>query len=101
MKALVIGATGAVGRDLVEQLLADGAFGDTTANIVRTMQDTMRAEGLPEASEADIVSTIGVPLEKGFEMLYPEQGFYATWTLRITSPTSWVRTVWKGQVPTL
>lgn len=26
MKALVIGATGAVGRDLVEQLLADGAF---------------------------------------------------------------------------
>jgi len=26
MKALVIGATGAVGKDLVEQLLKDGSF---------------------------------------------------------------------------
>lgn len=63
-------------KDLVKLIIFDfdGTLGDTTANIVRTMQDTMRAEGLPEASEADIVSTIGVPLEKGFEMLYPEQG---------------------------
>ena len=31
MKALVIGATGAVGRDLVEQLLKDDAFGSVVA----------------------------------------------------------------------
>ena len=37
MKALVIGATGAVGRDLVEQLLKDNAFGSVTAFVRRPL----------------------------------------------------------------
>ena len=49
----------------------DGTLGDTRANIVKTMRDTMLAEGLPEATDEAIAATIGVPLEKCFEMLYP------------------------------
>ena len=37
MKALVIGATGAVGRDLVEQLLKDNAFGSVVAFVRRPL----------------------------------------------------------------
>lgn len=52
----------------------DGTLGDTRASIVKSMRDAMRSEGLPEASEAEIVSTIGVPLEKGLGILYPGLG---------------------------
>lgn len=37
MKALVIGATGAVGRDLVDQLLKDDAFGSVVAFVRRPL----------------------------------------------------------------
>lgn len=49
----------------------DGTLGDTRANIVKTMRDTMLEMGLPEADEAAIAATIGIPLEKGFIQLYP------------------------------
>lgn len=52
----------------------DGTLGDTRANIVLTMTDTMRHLGLPVSNEKDIISTIGLPLEKGFEKLFPELG---------------------------
>ena len=49
----------------------DGTLGDTRANIVRTMQDTMRTLDLPMRGEAEIAATIGLPLEKGFGQLFP------------------------------
>ena len=49
----------------------DGTLGDTRANIVKTMRDTMLRLSLPVAEEETIAATIGLPLEKGFERLYP------------------------------
>ena len=39
MKALVIGATGAVGRDLVEQLLKDDVFERVTLFVRRPLRN--------------------------------------------------------------
>jgi len=49
----------------------DGTLGDTRANIVLTMQQTMRRLGHAVADEDAIAATIGLPLEKGFEQLFP------------------------------
>ncbi len=44
----------------------DGTLGDTRANIVLTMQQTLQRRGYPVADEDTIASTIGLPLEEGF-----------------------------------
>ncbi len=49
----------------------DGTLGDTRANIVLTMTQTLRRLGYRAASEAEIASTIGLPLEDGFAKLIP------------------------------
>lgn len=49
----------------------DGTLGDTKANIVMTMQETMRRMGYPVPDEATIASTIGLPLEAGFDIMAP------------------------------
>ena len=49
----------------------DGTLGDTRRNIVTTMQMTIAALGLPSRSDAECVSTIGLPLYGCFEALYP------------------------------
>ncbi len=50
----------------------DGTLGDTRANIMMTMQGAMQALDLPEADEASIAATIGLPLEEGFRQLFPQ-----------------------------
>ena len=50
----------------------DGTLGDTRRNIILTMQQTLAHEGLPVAAEEAIAATIGLPLEKGFSVLYPQ-----------------------------
>ena len=49
----------------------DGTLGDTRANIVLTMQQTLEALAYPVASEEAIAATIGLPLEEGFVVLVP------------------------------
>lgn len=49
----------------------DGTLGDTKENIVKTMQETMRRMGYPIPDEPTIASTIGLPLETGFEIMAP------------------------------
>lgn len=49
----------------------DGTLGDTRANIVLTMRQTLEALGYPEASEEAIAATIGIPLEGSFRELLP------------------------------
>ena len=49
----------------------DGTLGDTRANIVLTMRQTLERKGYPVASEEEIASTIGLPLEEGFRQLVP------------------------------
>lgn len=49
----------------------DGTLGDTRANIIMTMQETMRVLGYPVAGEEAIAATIGLTLEDGFRELYP------------------------------
>ena len=49
----------------------DGTLGDTRGNIVLTMRQTLAQLGLPERDEETIAATIGLPLEKGFEQLFP------------------------------
>ena len=49
----------------------DGTLGDTRANIVLTMSQTLERKGHPVASEEEIASTIGLPLEEGFRQLIP------------------------------
>ncbi|MBQ6283172.1 MAG: HAD hydrolase-like protein, partial [Bacteroidales bacterium] len=44
----------------------DGTLGDTRANIVLTMRQTLEKTGYPVASEESIAATIGLPLEEGF-----------------------------------
>lgn len=50
----------------------DGTLGDTRKNIVTTMQMTIAELGLPSRSEAECISTIGLPLYGCFETLYPD-----------------------------
>ena len=52
----------------------DGTLGDTRANIVLTMTQTLERLGYPVASEEEIAATIGLPLEEGFRVLLPEIG---------------------------
>ena len=49
----------------------DGTLGDTRANIVHTMRNTLAQLGYAIPEEATIAATIGVPLEKGFEQMLP------------------------------
>lgn len=49
----------------------DGTLGDTRANIIMTMQETMRVLGYPIAGEEAIAATIGLTLEDGFRELFP------------------------------
>ena len=49
----------------------DGTLGDTRANIVQTMRNTLDRLGYAIPDEATIAATIGVPLEKGFEQMLP------------------------------
>lgn len=50
----------------------DGTLADTRAAIIASMQESLRVEGLPVASEEAIAATIGLPLEAGFRVLCPE-----------------------------
>ena len=52
----------------------DGTLGDTRRNIVLTMTQTLAQLGMPERDEETIAATIGLPLEKGFEQLFPGIG---------------------------
>ncbi|MBR1401583.1 MAG: HAD family hydrolase [Prevotella sp.] len=52
----------------------DGTLGDTRQNIVATMKMTIAEHQLPERSERECASTIGLPLAGCFESLYPEAG---------------------------
>ena len=49
----------------------DGTLGDTRRNIVLTLQDTMRHEGLEVRGEAECAATIGIPLKDSFVHLFP------------------------------
>jgi phosphoglycolate phosphatase len=49
----------------------DGTLGDTRANIVLTMRQALQRLGYPVPDEETIAATIGLPLEKGFEQLFP------------------------------
>ena len=49
----------------------DGTLGDTRGNIVLTMRNTLEQLGYPVPDEETIAATIGVPLEKGFEQMFP------------------------------
>ena len=50
----------------------DGTLGDTRRNIIMTMQQTMSELGLKVANEAICAATIGLPLERCFQQIYPE-----------------------------
>ena len=50
----------------------DGTLVDTAPLIIKTMQATIRALSLPEKSDAECQSTIGVRLEDVPEVLWPE-----------------------------
>ena len=50
----------------------DGTLGDTRRNIVTTMQMTIKEMLLPERSEAECSSTIGLPLAGCFRTLFPD-----------------------------
>lgn len=50
----------------------DGTLGDTRANIIVTMQETLRSLGYPVADEESIAATIGLTLEDGFKELLTE-----------------------------
>lgn len=50
----------------------DGTLGDTRRNIVTTMQMTISEMGLPDRSDQECASTIGLPLASCFGVLYPD-----------------------------
>ena len=50
----------------------DGTLGDTRRNIVTTMQMAIKELQLPERSEAECASTIGLPLAGCFRTLFPD-----------------------------
>ena len=52
----------------------DGTLGDTRGNIVLTMRQTLAELGFPAQDEETMAATIGVPLEKGFEQMFPGIG---------------------------
>ena len=47
----------------------DGTLGDTRANIVLTLQQTLETLGYPPVDEGAIIATIGLPLEESFARL--------------------------------
>ena len=49
----------------------DGTLGDTQSLIVRTMHETLRELQLPERSDAECASTIGLPLKQCFTSMIP------------------------------
>jgi phosphoglycolate phosphatase len=49
----------------------DGTLGDTRANIVLTLQQTLETLGYPPVDEGAIIATIGLPLEESFARLIP------------------------------
>ena len=61
------------GRPMIKLIILDfdGTLGDTRANIVLTMRQTLAKLGYPARDEETIAATIGLPLEKGFEQLFP------------------------------
>ena len=50
----------------------DGTLGDTRRNIVTTMQMTIKEMQLPERTEAECASTIGLPLAGCFRAMFPD-----------------------------
>lgn len=50
----------------------DGTLGDTRRNIVTTMQMTIKELQLPERSDDECASTIGLPLASCFEAMFPD-----------------------------
>jgi len=50
----------------------DGTLGDTRRNIVTTMQMTIKEMQLPERSESECSSNIGLPLAGCFRTLFPD-----------------------------
>ena len=50
----------------------DGTQGDTRRNIVTTMQMTIKELQLPNLTEAECASTIGLPLAGCFKTLFPD-----------------------------
>ena len=52
----------------------DGTLGDTRGNILLTMTQTLAQLGYPAQAEETMAATIGVPLEKGFEQMFPGIG---------------------------
>jgi len=50
----------------------DGTLGDTRRNIVKTMQMTLAELHLPSRSEEECAATIGLPLYRCFETMFPE-----------------------------
>lgn len=50
----------------------DGTLGDTRRNITTTMRMTIKEIGLPERSEAECASTIGLPLAECIRTLFPD-----------------------------
>ena len=50
----------------------DGTIGDTRQNIVKTMQMTIAELHLSKRSEEECAATIGLPLARCFETLYPD-----------------------------
>ena len=48
----------------------DGTLGDTRRNIVTTMQMAIKEMQLPERSEAECASTIGLPLAGCFRTFF-------------------------------
>ena len=51
----------------------DGTLGDSRRLITSTMRETFAAMNLPERSEAECASTIGLPLAKGFYQLLGDE----------------------------
>ncbi len=49
----------------------DGTMGDTQSLIVKTMRQTIREMGFAEKSPEEYAATIGLPLAKCFETLFP------------------------------
>ena len=50
----------------------DGTLGDTRRNIVTTMQMTIKELHLPDRTDAECSSTIGLPLAECFRTLFPD-----------------------------
>lgn len=50
----------------------DGTLADTTATILATYQNTIRALGSDARTDAECKATIGLPLKEGFRQLYPD-----------------------------